>query len=101
MYKIPVFDENFILFATVAVITEIVPFFSFHSDYCKLNSFNIFMQLINPNCPSKNGVKQIKINKEKLSQSDIFYPNAEKPDANNRVKMQQKLLFTIKLTFTI
>ena len=59
------------------------------------------MQLINPNCPSKNGVKHIKINKEKLSQSDIFYPSAEKPDPNNRVKMQQKLLFTIKLTFAI
>ena len=59
------------------------------------------MQLINPNCPSKNGVKQTKINKEKLSQSDFFYPNAEKPDSNNRVKMQQKLLFTIKLTFAI
>ena len=35
------------------------------------------MQLINPNSPWKNGVKQIKNNKEKMSQSDIFYPSAK------------------------
>ena len=55
-----------------------------------INSFYKFMQLINPNCPWKNGVKKIKINKEKLSQNDIFYSSAKEPDSSNRVEMQGK-----------
>ena len=57
------------------------------------------MQLINPKCPSKNGVKQIKINKENCHK--VTPKNAKKPDSSNRVKMQPKLLFTVKLTFAI
>ena len=83
------------------MITEIVLFFNFHSDHCYGNKFlQHIYAAYQSNCPSKNGVKQIKNNKEKLSQSDI-YPNAKEPDSSNRVEMQQKLLFTIKLTFVI
>ena len=55
MYKIPVFDKNFILFATVAMITEIVFFFSISiaTIAMEINSFNIFMQLINLTVPRK------------------------------------------------
>ena len=48
------------------------------------------MQLINPNCPWKNGVKKIKINREKLSQNDISYSSAKEPDSSNGVEMQGK-----------
>ena len=48
------------------------------------------MQFINPSCPWKNGVKKIKINKEKLSQNDIFYSSAKEPDSSNGVEMQGK-----------
>ena len=67
MYKIPVFDKNFILFATVAMITEIVFFFNFHSDHCYGNKFlQHIYAAYQSNCTSKNGVRQIKINKEKF-----------------------------------
>ena len=46
-----------------------------------INSFNTFMQLINPNSPWKNGFKQIKKHQEKLTQSDIFYPSAKGANA--------------------
>ena len=81
--------KYFILFATVATITEIVPFSHFYSKHEK-NSFNSIMHLINPNC-LKIGAKQTKINQERLSQ--CFYPFAKDPDHSKGVKMQQKLSF--------
>ena len=33
----------------------------------------------------------MKINQEKLSQSDIFYPRAKEQDPSNRVEMQKTL----------
>ena len=59
------------------------------------NSFQTVMQLIKPNYSCKNGVKQIQINQDKLSQSCIFSPNAQNPDPSNRVKMQQKIPFLV------
>ena len=47
------------------------------------------MQFINPNYPWKNGIKQTKINKEKMLESCISYPIERRPkdaDPNNNVK---------------
>ena len=78
MYKIRVFEGKFyplvaVVMVTVVMITEI----SIAAIAMDINSFNTFMQLINPKSPWKNGVKQIKNNQKKLSHSDIFYPSAK------------------------
>ena len=52
----------------------------------EINSFNTIMQLINPNYPWKNDVKQTKINQEKLSQSSIFFPIVNNSDPSSGVK---------------
>ena len=51
------------------------------------------MQLISPNYPWKNGVKQIKINQTKLPQSCIFHPIAKDPHRSNEAKNGYKYNF--------
>lgn len=66
---------NITLFATVALINKIVSFsFSIATFDNEKNFFNKIMNLINPNYHWKNGVKQVKINLEKLLQICICYP---------------------------
>ena len=84
--------NHFILFETVAMITEVVSFPSSIATIVMETDYFIIMQLINPSYPWKNRVRQMKINQEKLSQSCIFYPIAKNPHLSNRVKIQQKLL---------
>ena len=50
------------------------------------------MQLINPYYPWKKNEVTRKVYSKKLPLRCIFYPIAKDPDANNVVKMQQKLL---------
>ena len=51
--------------------------------------------------PWKSEVKQIKINKEKLSQSCIFYPTATDPDLTIGLKCCKNYFFGILLRFFI
>ena len=54
------------------------------------------MLLINSKYHQNNGVKQLK-----TTTKVYFPPTAKDPDSNDRVKMQQKLLSLILLTFVI
>ena len=57
------------------------------------NSFIKIMQLISPNYPLENGVKQIKSAEEKLSQSFILCSIAKDKDPSIRVKMKMHQIF--------
>ena len=59
------------------------------------------MQLINPNYPWKNEVKQKKATqkkKKKLLQRCIFYPMAKDPDPNDGVKCIKKIFLNLTTT---
>ena len=57
------------------------------------NSFIKIMQLISPNYPLENGVKQIKSAEEKLSQSFILCSIAKDKDPSIGVKMKMHQIF--------
>ena len=65
--------KNVFLVASIVMVTEKLSFFYFHGTHCKGDKFLYqIIQLINPNYPWKDGVKQIKPTQKKSSQSYIL-----------------------------
>ena len=84
--------KNFVLVATVALITEKLSFSFFYGSHCKENKFlHQNIQLIKPNYLRKNETdKELS---RKIVMNVYPLPHYDDIDPSNNVKMLQKLIF--------
>ena len=86
----------FFFIATVAMITEELPFFCFHDKHCLGNKFH---HKNKPAYQSKLFLKKWRQTKNPQENSSRYLPQHNEEDCGNRVKTHQKYFFLLLLTF--